>query len=158
MEIERTEQLFVNRVDTHISEAISSDRDADFIWVSNVDTKKLAPVSCYYSPSEGSSALFLHSDGINVFVKGRPYSIVSLSNKIKSFNGYYIRPEEPVILAACKATKGDDGSIAQKLSNLISRPVIATPGYIHVTLSPQRTTLKSLYSDASFIRLDPKAR
>ncbi|MCW8336500.1 RHS repeat-associated core domain-containing protein [Vibrio paucivorans] len=146
---------FKNRVDTHISEALSSVDKADFIWVRNVHTSNLNPVAGYHSPNEGSVALFMHSDGEKLLIKGRPYNPTSVANKITGLDGFTERNQEPFILAACKAAKSGHSSVAQQFADSIRRPVVATEGYVHISTNSERTILTSLYSNKPFLIFNP---
>ncbi|MEW5250792.1 RHS repeat-associated core domain-containing protein [Microbulbifer sp. 2201CG32-9] len=145
----------VNRIDQQISGALSSDTTLDFVWVRNVKTSNLTPVTGNYSPNEGSAALLIHSDGANLLIKGDPYSPKSVANKITGLPGYGARQNEALILGACKAGQCGHGSIAQQFADTTRRPVIATEGLVHLNTNNEQSILTSLYSDRPFSKFNP---
>lgn len=146
---------FVNRVDTQISEAMSSPTEANFIWVTDINTARLTPVDGKYSPNEGALAWFVHSDGTNLLVKGLHATPAQLAPNIKSLPGYNTRAGEPLILASCTCGQGGHQSIAQQLADQLGRPVVASPGLVHIDMNVQRTKVTSIYSEKPFVRFEP---
>ncbi|OLF56771.1 hypothetical protein BTN33_22860 [Aeromonas veronii] len=154
-QVTQSTQEPVNVIDEHISSHLSSDDELDFVWVTQVDITALTPVPEHYSPTEGSSILFLHSNGTDLLLKKRAYSPQRLATHIKTLGGYHMRGQEPLVLAACYAGAGGHSSIAQALADSLQRPVVASPGMVHIAANNEKTTLISAYSPLPFTKFHP---
>ncbi|EAR57664.1 hypothetical protein SKA34_08758 [Photobacterium sp. SKA34] len=97
----------------------------------------------------------MHSDGEKLFIKGKPFEPTLVANKITGLDGFNERHEEPFILAACKAAQHGHRSVAQKFSDSIRRPVVATEGYIHIETNNEKDICTNIYSDKPFLIFKP---
>jgi hypothetical protein len=145
----------INVIDERISAHLSSDDESDFIWVTQVDITALTPVPEHYSPTEGSSILFVHSNGTELLLKKRPYPPQKVATQVKKLDGYNVREQEPLVLAACYAGAGGHRSIAQAFADTLQRPVVASSGTVHITTNDEKSTLMSAYSPLPFTTFHP---
>ena len=144
-----------NVINEWVSAHLSSDDESDFIWVTQVDITALTPVPEHYSPTEGSSILFVHSNGTDLLLKKRPYPPQKVATQIKKLDGYNVREQEPIVLAACYAGAGGHRSIAQAFADTLQRSVVASSGTVHITTNDEKTTLVSAYSPLPFTTFHP---
>jgi hypothetical protein len=144
-----------NVIDERVSSHLSSDDELDFVWVTQVDITSLTPVPEHYSPTEGSSILFLHSNGTELLLKKRTYPPQKVATQIKKLDGYNVREQEPLVLAACYAGAGGHSSIAQAFADTLQRPVVASSGTVHITADDEKGTLVSAYSPLPFTTFHP---
>jgi insecticidal toxin complex protein TccC len=147
-----------NHIDVTTSELMSSDGELDFIWVPKVNTDKLSapnPNSPYF-PSEGVAALFLHCDDAeNVYIKGFKFPPENLAKQLKRLPGFDELEASPFILSACRAGCGGKQSVAQRISDIIRRPVIASTGLVKIGANADKTVLTEISSDEGFLKFYP---
>ncbi|MHA1067142.1 hypothetical protein ACR9GP_25250 [Enterobacter ludwigii] len=121
----------------------------------HVETSLLNNIQGYHSPTEGSAASFMHSNGTNLCIKGHPFETDKTAKRIMTLKGYSIRNKEPIILSACYAENGGEPSMVQHFSNGLQRVVIASSGLVHIKTSDDKMILTSIYSDQPFETFRP---